>query len=56
MRVQREDAGGGMQFGEPDKAGVRKRHGQVFVFVNELPKRFPLPQYREIDFELSRAE
>jgi len=37
MRVKREDTGGGMQFGEPHKAGIGKRHGQVFVFANEFP-------------------
>jgi len=56
MRVKREDAGSGMQFREPNKAGIRKRHGQVFVFVDEFPKRFPLGDYREIDLEHSRVK
>ena len=56
MRVKREDAGGGMQFRESNKAGIRKRHGQVFVFANEFPKRSPLGNYRQIDLEHSRVK
>lgn len=56
MRVEGEDAGTGIQLGEPDKARVGERHGQVFVFADQLPERIAFPEHREINFEHSRPE
>lgn len=51
MRVERENAGAGIQLGKPDEASVSQRHRQIFVLVDEFPERLPLPQHGEIDLE-----